>query len=91
MCDAGQSTESCAGDCVGTFQKCSGKGMDGVLDCCSNDDVCLMKNVFFSQCRPMSRPVPNDWDGDILTCDGMAPITLCLKLEMCFASASCDQ
>lgn len=63
----------CGGDCVETYDKCSGGGsnaVDGVLECCSDDNHCVMKNEFFSQCRPIRKDIPRDWDGTILTCDG---------------------
>ena len=56
---------------MGTYDKCAGNGVDGVLDCCSDADHCVQKNMFFSQCRPVSKDIPKDWDGTILTCPGM--------------------
>ena len=59
---------ACVGDCVGTFDKCAGKGIGGLKSCCNPDDHCVMKNRFFSACRPRDRPVPDGWAGVVVDC-----------------------
>jgi hypothetical protein len=59
---------TCADGCANTWDKCSGKGIEGVLQCCNDSDHCVKKNSHFSQCRPKSKTLPKWPDLEILTC-----------------------
>lgn len=61
---------ACVGECVETFDRCAGKGVSGLKSCCRDSDQCVMKNRFFSQCRPIDKPVPNGWAGVVVDCNG---------------------
>lgn len=41
--------------CAPTYSECN-----DALECCSDDDVCMDKNEFYSQCRPADQPFPQD-------------------------------
>lgn len=38
--------------------------------CCGAGFECMVKNEYYSQCRPEKRPAPASWSGDIRACEG---------------------
>lgn len=59
----------CSGECVGTYDKCAGKNIDTQLPCCNEEDQCVMKNSFYSQCRPEAKGIPMRWSNGIVLAD----------------------
>lgn len=55
--------------CAGTFSKCAGTHMSGVVACCESDDHCVQKNMYYAQCLPKADPLPEAWsDAKVLPC-----------------------
>lgn len=58
----------CDGDmCEPTWSKCAGSAFDKVSPCCGGD-VCVMKSIYYSQCRPAGMDVPAGWVGNTMEC-----------------------
>ena len=52
------------------FEPCGSDPSDqGMGGCCVPGFQCVVKNRFYSQCRPEERPIPADWSGEIVACD----------------------
>jgi hypothetical protein len=65
---------ACAGNCVNTLKKCAGKGINGVLPCCSEKNWCVKDTKDYAQCRPKDMAIPKSFRSkSILTCSGFTP------------------
>ena len=56
----------CSGECVGTYKKCAGKGIEAQVPCCDATDQCVLKNSYYSQCRPKSKGIPSHWTNGVV-------------------------
>lgn len=56
--------------CVATFRRCTGNGFaPGTAGrCCSEGAECRMKNEFYGQCVPSSRPPRDTWTNAVVAC-----------------------
>jgi len=52
-----------AGECARTNRLCRGSGIDGVIPCCADADLCIRRTETESRCRRRSAPVPGSWLG----------------------------
>jgi Fungal cellulose binding domain len=56
------------GACLAEWSQCGGARFEGEGGCCEPDNVCMLKNAYYSQCRPLSRPFE--------TSEGFLPIVI---------------
>ena len=68
--------ESACMSCVPTFAQCGGSG-NITRSCCSDNDLCIAKNVYYAQCLPSDRAdemaqLPGWW-GKTLACGEQVP------------------
>ena len=70
---AAVAASTCPGSPALPFEVCG--GINGGTDfafsragCCTAGYRCMRKNVYYAQCRPVTRPAPSTWDGTILPC-----------------------